>query len=403
MKYPIPLKNTITVDDILDGVTDKSWGYNYMFQNYFIKIFLSANLIKFTIPTINSFHGFVSPSLYRKFSIPFPWGLTTPFHSPTSPPGPFTSTTVHTLIFNFFDLFAFNGVTVDVKRISFGRFHRTFRIKAGTRQYTVTHTTGSNGYSDVVTVYYPDFFILQELEELFSVFPYYHIEEVEFPLDYHLPGREADISNQLDQITHLRYSSRGKPMLQYPGTTYYNNVRQSRTKGGKHYEKLLKDDPGLYKAEVDKGWQHGPINIIRQELTLKRQKLRPMKNKPGNIGVDKISDLSKIDINEIIQPMAYQTVDIIKYASMRIHANHSPGYSFKKAMELYLDLRNKKLKHKKVVLENKGLKPHYRFIKPHPFQRELINKLQGKSFFTGDYALIDRSIFFEKVLQSVQV
>ena len=261
----------------------------------------------------------------------------------------------------------------------------------------VTHTTGSNGYPDEVMVYYPDFFILQELEKLFSIFPYYHVEEIEFPMDYHMPGRETDISNQLDRITHLKYSTRGKPMRQYIGTTYYNNVRKSKTKGGKHYDKFLKDDPGLYIKEADKGWQHGPLNLIRQELTLKRQKLKNQMNKPGNIGVDTISDLYKIGTNKIIQPLAYQEIDFNRYAGMRKHGNHSMGYRLKKAMELYFDLRNKKLKHKKAVLENMGLKPHYRFIKPHPFHAELVSQLQGKSFFTGNYISIDPAVFFTRI------
>jgi len=382
-------------EDFLEEVTDMSNPDNYIPQNYFIKIFLSVNLIKFMIPTINSFNKYVSSSFYKRYSVPYPFSIFSP--SPIPSPAPFTSATISFLIYSYFDLYSFNGVAVDVKFIGGGRWHRIFRIKTGTRQYMVTHTTGSNGYSDVIAVYYPDFFILQELDQLFSAFPYYHIEEIEFPLDYHMPGKELDISKQLDQISHLRYSSRGKPMSQYTGTTYYNNIRHSRTKGGKHYEKFLKDDPKLYNEEADKGWSHGPINIVRQELTLKRQKLKLQMNKPNNIGVAKIPDLGKIDVNKIIQPLAYQTVDFIKYASMRKHGNHSLGYRFKKAMELYFDTRNKKLTEKKAILKNIGLKPHYRFIKPHPFHTELVSQLQGKSFFTGDYALADPAIFFAKV------
>ncbi len=363
---------------------------NYMAQNNLIKIYLSCNYVLINIDTVNSFNkkgyiynNFNSSDVNPSHSV----------HSGNSTSTPFTSQIIFDMLQNHFKSMHY-GVEVSSQKIKYGRFRNTFRLKTIARSYIVEHITGTNGYPDSIKITYPDIYILEQIKQVLNLFPYYHIQEIEFTFDFYLKGKHDEIYKQLTKISHLKYSSRSRPVPQYNTTKYSNNIRFTKTKGGKIYIKDLEIHDLLLFSLEDGG--RVPKTVARQELTYKRNKLKKANGKPNNLGIDTIDDLYKIDIINVIKPLEYKQIDYMKFTNMRRHCGKTDSNILKETMGIHIDILKKNIKETMKYLKENNINK-YQLLKPHPFNQDFVRKLQGKSFLTGNIIQINPQIFFSRI------
>ncbi len=387
-----------------------------MLQNKFINIDLSLNYTSINIPTYKSFNhvtscnDIVSDTDIPTVTIPpfdpptvdtiGPITLSSGIKNPVTPSSastsvasssilsPVRSKVIHTSIGRHLKSSFLDVRTLGQQKITHGRMRRVFLVYTVDRCYKIVHISGTNGFDDTVTVYYPDRLILGHLDDALKVVPKYHVQEIEFTFDFHLQDREEDIYKQIDQICHLKYSGKSKPVIGNYPTIYFGNPRDTATTGGRCYIKKDFVNPLSATKEAK--------TVSRLELVCKRAKLKRDPEKPNNFGIDSISDLYNIDINKVINCYTFLVPDLERYMGMRSHNSEPAVNILKKTMKLHCDMIGKCIKDRRECLaQDYSYKPL--LFKPHPFQFEIVTQLQGKSFLTGDSALVDPDVFLSRV------
>lgn len=277
---------------------------------------------------------------------------------------------------SLFNEFSRMSVTSSKLRVTGGEGYnmtKKYIIKFNNQIYKVEASkSNSTAYlPTIIKIHKPDTHLLKYLEPYLKLM-LHKVNAVEFTLDF-IGYQYCQIYKFMDEHLLINWPDKKKFKKKYKTTFYLNNIRKSKSKGGRCYIKTLTGDDG------------NTVESVRVEVLLKRRILQRKT-------INSITDFLKMDNIIPLKYIAFQNFNFNYFYNKMSDECHY----CKQDIESLISSFKNEIKNGNLDELNDKAKAHYNnddgyitYLKHHSFHKYFMSKASGLSFINGDIFSVD--------------